>query len=68
MWLLLALALAYHPLPDCASAINESWFALAMYKYFSYRFVWSDADDELAISAPAWIGAGPPHGVQQPSE
>lgn len=62
-WLLVAAALMFHPLPDMAKAINESWFALALFKYFSYRFVWSDKDDELSAAAPAWFGAGPPHGV-----
>eukprot|EP00285_Hemiselmis_virescens_P014232 CAMPEP_0173384196 /NCGR_PEP_ID=MMETSP1356-20130122/6757_1 /TAXON_ID=77927 ORGANISM="Hemiselmis virescens, Strain PCC157" /NCGR_SAMPLE_ID=MMETSP1356 /ASSEMBLY_ACC=CAM_ASM_000847 /LENGTH=349 /DNA_ID=CAMNT_0014339421 /DNA_START=135 /DNA_END=1183 /DNA_ORIENTATION=+ len=55
--------LAFHPLPDVSSAIANSWFAEANYKYFSYRFVWTDdAVDEIA-KIPAWIGAGAPHGV-----
>lgn len=63
MWLVLFLALAYHPLPSCSVALRESWFAVALYKYFSYRFVWSNDDDAVSQASPAWYGAGPPHGV-----
>ncbi|KAL1507857.1 hypothetical protein AB1Y20_007465 [Prymnesium parvum] len=64
VWLALVLVLAMHPLPDCAESLRQSWFALTLYKYFSYRFVWSN-DDDLATQdlSSAWYGAGPPHGV-----
>ena len=38
-------------------------FTLSLYKYFSYRFVWSGDAKEQCEKVPAWIGAGPPHGV-----
>eukprot|EP00308_Calcidiscus_leptoporus_P022171 CAMPEP_0119365672 /NCGR_PEP_ID=MMETSP1334-20130426/12588_1 /TAXON_ID=127549 /ORGANISM="Calcidiscus leptoporus, Strain RCC1130" /LENGTH=354 /DNA_ID=CAMNT_0007381705 /DNA_START=132 /DNA_END=1196 /DNA_ORIENTATION=+ len=62
-WLVLSLALAYHPLPHCADELRASWFVRALYKYFSYRFVWSGDDDKLSQQSKPWFGAGPPHGV-----
>ena len=61
--LVTTLVLMYHPLPDSAVAIRQSWFVLAVYKYFSYRFVCSGDDDAASLASAAWIGAGPPHGV-----
>lgn len=60
-----SIILAFHPMPGPAFAewLRQTRFTLWLYKYFSYRFVWCDEDYELAGSAPAWIGAGPPHGV-----
>lgn len=64
LWFAVFVVLAFHPLPDCSVALRESWFAVALYKYFSYRFVWSDDDDQATQQcAQAWYGAGPPHGV-----
>mmetsp|Transcript_8536 Transcript_8536/g.21806 ORF Transcript_8536/g.21806 Transcript_8536/m.21806 type:complete len:261 (-) Transcript_8536:270-1052(-) len=55
----------FHPMPGPGFQkwLYTSRFTLWLYKYFSYRFVWCDEDYELAGVAPAWIGAGPPHGV-----
>jgi hypothetical protein len=61
--LLVTLGLMYHPMPEVADAMRESWFVLSVYRYFSYRFVWSGEDDETSLASAAWIGAGPPHGV-----
>ena len=57
------LVLMYHPLPDASAAMRESWFILSVYRYFSYRLVWSGEDHQASLAAAAWIGAGPPHGV-----
>lgn len=70
-WLLGSAALAMHPMPRvdlCKASLFDTWFAssrltCALYKYFSFRIVWSGDDKELAVLAPAWLGAGPPHGV-----
>ena len=62
-WVLVVALLAMHPLPECSKAARESIFATALYKYFTYRFVWSGDAREKGEAAPAWIGAGPPHGV-----
>lgn len=61
----LSLLLAFHPMPGPAFSawLRQTRFTLWLYKYFSYRFVWCDDDYERAGTAPAWIGAGPPHGV-----
>ena len=61
--LLVTLGLMYHPMPEVADAMRESWFVLSVYRYFSYRFVWSGDDDQASLASAAWIGAGPPHGV-----
>ena len=69
MWVcytLATVALAFHPMPRTNSpdapyvkAMRESWFTLALYKYFSYRFVWCDDHfEQCANSKTAWIGAG----------
>jgi hypothetical protein len=71
VWLVAMLVLALHPLPRGVrgqQSPSEAWlgnthFTLALYKYFSYRFVWSGDAKERAEKVPAWIGAGPPHGV-----
>mmetsp|Transcript_10059 Transcript_10059/g.22219 ORF Transcript_10059/g.22219 Transcript_10059/m.22219 type:complete len:354 (+) Transcript_10059:260-1321(+) len=63
LWVLAALFLSFHPLPDLSETLCESWFTIALYKYFSYRFIWSDDDNEKVRTAPAWFGASPPHGV-----
>ena len=73
VWLCVVLMLAFHPLPRSVvsrgkQSPSEAWltrtpFALALYKYFSYRFLWSGDAKDLAEQVPSWIGAGPPHGV-----
>jgi 2-acylglycerol O-acyltransferase 2 len=71
--------LALHPMPDVEDPdapfpkmLRESWFCVALYKYFSYRFAWCGDDfevcqticsEEASLSFTGWIGAGPPHGV-----
>ena len=70
-WLVAVLCLSLHPLPKSSLGKQsrfEAWlastgFTLALYKYFSYRFVWSDDHKEQAERCAAWVGAGPPHGV-----
>ena len=52
-----------HPLPKADGWLRQTRFALALYKYFSYRFVWSDDHRTEAQQCGAWMGAGPPHGV-----
>ena len=71
LWLVGVVALAMHPLPRGVrgkQSAYEEWlastgFTLSLYKYFSYRFVWSGDAKQEAEAVPAWIGAGPPHGV-----
>ena len=71
LWLIVVVALSMHPLPRGVrgkQSASEEWlgrtgFTLSLYKYFSYRFVWSGDAKELSESVPAWVGAGPPHGV-----
>ena len=76
IWLLTVLFLAFHPLPwkksrvkggqnEWEAALGQSKFTMAVYKYFSYRFVWAgDAKEQCdTAKSAAWIGAGPPHGV-----
>jgi len=70
-WLVAVLVLALHPLPKSVRGqqspyqawLGSSPFTLSLYKYFSYRFVWSGDAKERCERVPAWIGAGPPHGV-----
>ncbi|CAB9530266.1 Diacylglycerol O-acyltransferase 2-like protein 6 [Seminavis robusta] len=63
---LISAILAYHPMPSVEYSrehIISSWWTRCIYKYFSYRFVWS-GDSHIKIhEAVPWIGAGPPHGV-----
>jgi len=42
----------------CRAKVN-GW----MYKYFSYRIMWTDDAMEEARACPAWLGAAGPHGV-----
>lgn len=64
--LLAAVALlSQHPLPRVEAALARTRFTGALYKYFSYRFVWADDAKEKSEAAPAWIGAGPPHGARR---
>lgn len=60
------LFLCFHPLPqipEFAHRPSVAWFTRLVYRYFSYRYVWSDDAWEENRSGPAWIGAGVPHGV-----
>lgn len=72
VWLVGVLFLCFHPMPthpmkgqqtQAEHRLSCSRFTLALYKYFSYRFVWSDDAKDQCERVPAWIGAGPPHGV-----
>jgi 2-acylglycerol O-acyltransferase 2 len=61
-----SLFLAYHPLPSieyCKKHVINSWFTRSMYKYFTYRFVWTGDSRQKIVEHRPWIGAGPPHGV-----
>jgi len=66
-WLALVLTillLALHPLPSVDyNLIRSSWFTFALYKYFSYRYVWCDDDWERLMNGSSWIAASAPHGV-----
>ena len=71
-WFVLVYILAFHPVPthpmngrqtDAERGLAKSKLASALYRYFSYRFVWSGDAKEKCEKVPAWIGAGPPHGV-----
>jgi len=58
------LALALHPLPTVDYKwLRMSFVAQALYKYFSYRFVWSGQALEKVRTCGPWLGAGVPHGV-----
>lgn len=63
LWALAALVLAFHPLPDIAEPMSRSRLTLALYKYFSYRWLWDGDSDEAGQAAAPFIGFGPPHGV-----
>ena len=72
LWVIMVMLLALHPMPthplrgqqtDAERSLGKSRLTLALYKYFSYRFVWSGDAKEQCEKVPAWIGAGPPHGV-----
>ena len=72
VWVAILLLLALHPMPthpirgrqtEAEEGLSKSYFTLSLYKYFSYRFVWSGDAKEQCEKVPAWIGAGPPHGV-----
>jgi len=36
----ITVALSLHPLPNWESATRRAWFTQALYKYFSFRFIW----------------------------
>merc|ERR1712194_624709 len=56
--------LCFHPVPK---NLTKAQFTLLLYKYFSYRFMWTDDGADVISSlkdkGPAWVGAGAPHGV-----
>ena len=62
-WIFIVVFLAAHPVPACAESLRSSSLAMALYRYFSYRFVWSGDAKAAGEQVGAWIGAGPPHGV-----
>lgn len=57
-----SIVLAVHPLPDPAK-MTTSKFTIALYKYFSYRWMWVDDVQKQCDALEGWIGAGGPHGV-----
>ena len=66
VWLAVTLVLAFHPLPRSTSFrlwFSNSMFSVALYRYFSYRFIWAGNSMEINSKSSAFIGAGPPHGV-----
>mmetsp|Transcript_56605 Transcript_56605/g.104775 ORF Transcript_56605/g.104775 Transcript_56605/m.104775 type:complete len:359 (-) Transcript_56605:96-1172(-) len=62
-WLGLSALLAFHPLPRCDERLRKSRLTLAIFKYFSYRFMWSGNAKEELDTCGSWIGVAPPHGV-----
>jgi len=60
---ILWVALANHPIPIKKQKIWTSWFARALYRYFSYRLCWTDECLEELRKTRPWIGCGSPHGV-----
>jgi len=65
---LATLFLAMHPLPKAGDArfqaeVRQSRLAFALYKYFSYRFVWRGDALRRSREVGPWLGAGVPHGV-----
>ena len=65
--LTITLFLSFHPMPKSESfkaRLSSSYFTLALYRYFTYRFMWKDnakSNGEIGF-CDATIGAGPPHG------
>ena len=66
VWLLAVLFLALHPTPrstlgkqsEFEHSLARSYFTLSLYRYFSYRFVWSGDAKEKCEKCAAWIGGG----------
>jgi len=66
VYLTTVVLLCFHPLPTSKSFAQREYvvkFSQVLYKYFSYRFVWSGDSWEKARDGPCWIGAAPPHGA-----
>jgi len=55
--------LASHPVPNMEHKLNKSAFSMWMYKYFSYRIMWSGDAFDKAQTSPPWVGAAGPHSV-----
>ena len=59
--LFVSMILAFHPMPSNEFSKQHvicSWWTRCIYKYFTYRFVWSgDSHEKIQEHAP-WIGAG----------
>jgi hypothetical protein len=62
-FLAVVLVLALHPLPNLEDYLNKSAFSLWLYKYFSYRIMWSGDAYDKAQTSPPWVGAAGPHSV-----
>jgi len=60
-FVMLTATLAFHPLPRIVS--RQSKLVFALYKYFSYRLVWTGNLRERTRQIGPWVGAGAPHGV-----
>uniref|UniRef100_A0A0G4H3J2 Acyltransferase n=1 Tax=Chromera velia CCMP2878 TaxID=1169474 RepID=A0A0G4H3J2_9ALVE len=64
LFALTTLGLATHPLPKIPhEQMRKSPLVFALYKYFSYRFVWKGRLHEKIRKVGPWLGAGAPHGV-----
>lgn len=63
LYIILTAFLAFHPLPNSIPALWTSPLIIAMYKYFSYRFVWKGNAREMLRSNKQFLGSGVPHGV-----
>ena len=50
--------LMYHPLPDLAVWLRQSFFVRSLYKYFSYRFIFSGDLPDKVLKAKPFLGAG----------
>jgi hypothetical protein len=53
--------LAFHPMPPNEFSnrhVTCSWWTRCIYKYFTYRFVWSGDSHESIQENRPWIGAG----------
>jgi len=59
-WLVATAALASHPLPK--TKYNRHSVTLALYKYFSFRMIWSD-NLLQDLNGRSWCAAVLPHGV-----
>ena len=62
-YLAAVLVLALHPLPNLEDYLNKSDFSMWLYKYFSYRIMWSGDAYDKAQASPPWVGAAGPHSV-----
>ncbi|GBG34349.1 Diacylglycerol O-acyltransferase 2 [Hondaea fermentalgiana] len=62
-YVLATLVLAMHPLPSSVPALWTSKLINAMYKYFSYRFVWKGNTRQVLRAESQYLGSGVPHGV-----
>ena len=43
--------------------LHKSRFSMWLYKYFSYRLIWSDDAMDKIQNSPPWVGASGPHSV-----
>jgi len=61
--IIISLILMYHPVSSPLPGFMESSVTRALFKYFTYRFVWVNDNQEAALLNAPWIGVSPPHGV-----
>jgi len=65
--IVITLALAFHPVPKASTDNAANPFVIKLsrmvYRYFTYRYMWSGDAWEKVRTGPAWIGASPPHGA-----